>query len=98
MRQKPPHEELVEVNGYQVGLLFVHRSLSVNEVMAKTWTISHPKSGHAIVKAIRSFRVAMNMAKDLARLNGWDRETALIKKDRKLERTVKRIASAYGNW
>lgn len=98
LRQKPPHHELVTVNGYQVGPLFVHRSLSAGAVMAKTWTISHPRSGHAIVKSIRLYRVAMNMAQDLAVLNGWDRATALIKKDRKLERAVKNIASAYGYW
>lgn len=98
LRQKPPHQEWVEVNGYQVGPLFVHRSLSGDAVMSKTWTISHPKSGHAIVKAIRVYRVAMNMAQDLAVLNGWNRATAAIKKDRKLERAVKNIAAAYGDW
>lgn len=88
--------EAKTVDGTQVGPLFVHRTCWLIPKRRPGWTITHIRSGFAMITLLPTRQFAIDIASRLAELDGVDCDLDAWKSNESLQREVLRIFRESG--
>lgn len=83
----------VQVTGRQVGPLFVHRMLGEKD---QYWSITHIGTGRCVMPHLASEALAVRIAADLAKLEGWDKDMKALTRSRTLQMECMQILRQHG--